>query len=73
MKAVKKMEAQGKEWKTWGSPPFTGKRKGDIRKVEYRLYQKSGRPVRITISIVLRDRNGKAKPEKRLEVDWPWE
>ncbi|MCF6228403.1 MAG: hypothetical protein L3J82_07065 [Planctomycetes bacterium] len=70
--AAKKMQAAGKPSKTWGSPPFTGDRDGDIRKVEYRLHQKDGKPTRVTISIVLRDRNGKAKPEKRLEVDWPW-
>ena len=71
-KAAARLESEGKASMPWGSPPVTGDRDGDVRFVEYRLHQRGGKPTRLTITVVLRDRHGKAKPAETLDVPWPW-
>jgi hypothetical protein len=66
-----RMEARGEDMKLWGIP-FHGNSDKDLRKMEYRFYQKNGKPHQLEIFAVTRNRDQSAKPAQSLRIDWPW-
>lgn len=62
-------EEKGMKYSKIGSP-FNSPGKNDPRKIEYRLYQKNGKPDYIKIFVVTRKDLHKRKAPKILKVDW---
>lgn len=63
-------QAAGKDYVTFGLP-FNPLGPMDKRLIEYRLYQKDGKPSEIELYVVMRDTDRNPKEAKMVKVAWP--
>ncbi|MFC1504751.1 CsgG/HfaB family protein [Spirochaetota bacterium] len=68
---AQKAKKKKKKYFEWGK--VVKPTKYDARRVELRFYQKKGIVTDIELVLVTRDKERKAKEEKRLKVKWPWD
>ncbi len=69
-KLAKQALKDGKQYVTRGAP-FNPAGKLDERRIEYRLYQKDGKPDAIEVYVVTRNKKRKANKPKILRASWP--
>ncbi len=69
-KLAAKAQKDGKKYVTRGAP-FNPSGKLDERRIEYRLYQKGGKPDAVEVYVVTRDKQRKANKPKTLRANWP--
>ncbi len=70
LKLAGKANADGKSYFTIGSP-LKASDTSEKRVVEFRIYQKNGKPTDIEIYVVTRNASGGANAPKTLKVKWP--